>query len=82
MTETNSIDEVMRRLLEDPTLATPGDIDTLITYQRQQKANFDAGIKPTKRAGGKVNVDEVPSISLQSIGMKKAPEPGKGIRRI
>lgn len=49
--ETNEINEVMRLLDEDPSLLTPRHLDVLIAMYRDQRANFDAGVKPKRKTG-------------------------------
>lgn len=62
----NEIDELMDK---DPLELSAQDLDAIIAYQRKQKANFDAGIKPTK--GGS---DGPVKIDLVALGLAKAPE--------
>lgn len=50
----------------DPTKASDKDIDAIIAYQRQARANADAGIKPKKETG-KITV------SLDQLGLAKPP---------
>lgn len=66
----STLDEVMSRLELDPTLPSPGDIDKLIAYYRQRRAEAQAS--PSGRIKREVN----PSlkIDLEAIGIKpKAP---------
>ena len=72
MNDTNTIDEVMRRCLEDPTLLGPRDIDTIIDYYHHSNQLYDSGVKPTRKASSKLDLD-APVLTLESIGMKKTP---------
>lgn len=67
----NELDLLMQRLSEDPSLATPEDIDTIITQQRKARANYESGVKPKKEGTSGVKLD------LVALGLKKAPEPIK-----
>lgn len=54
----NELDILMDR---DPTDLSAQDIDSIITYHRKMRANFEAGIKP-KKAGAeaaKAQLDKV-----------------------
>lgn len=73
---TNRLDELMARIEEDPSLASPGDIDEVIAQQRKARANRELGIKPAKGDGNQVSAGEL----LKKIGM--APEPVVIKRRI
>lgn len=67
MSEGNEIDLLMDI---DPTEMSKRDIDDIITYIRQQRANFEKGIKPKKAEGPKRTID------LAALGIsKKATEP-------
>lgn len=72
----NRIDELMLRIEEDPSLASPGDIDEVIKLQRQARSNHELGIKPSKGDGPKIEASDL----LKKIGM--APAPVKINRRI
>jgi hypothetical protein len=72
MSDDNPIDEVMRRCIEDPTLLGPEDIDTIISYYRNSKQQYDSGVKIPKRASAKMDLD-APVLTLESLGMKKTP---------
>jgi hypothetical protein len=66
----NTINELMARLEEDPTLATPGDIDDIVAYQRKARSNHENGIKGPKSApASKMAADEL----LGKLGMTAAP---------
>ena len=67
----NTLDEIMNR---DPTQLTKSDIDELIAYCRQRRADREAP-KATKAkpAAG-------PEISLADLGLSKAPV--AGLRRL
>lgn len=62
----NELDELMNK---DPLQLSARDIDDIIKYQRKQKADFDAGIKPKKG-------DAMP-ISLEELGLAVPVEPIK-----
>lgn len=54
----------------DPTEMSAKNIDEIIGYMRQQRANFEKGIKPRKAEGPKKTLD------LSALGLsKKAAEP-------
>lgn len=66
----NTINELMARLEEDPTLATPDDIDAIISFQRKARSNHELGIKGPKSApGAKLAAEEL----LGKLGMTAAP---------
>lgn len=50
----NEIDELMDL---DPLSMTPTDIDKIIAYHRQNRANAEAGIKPKKETGPKAKLE-------------------------
>lgn len=65
---------------EDPLNLSDQDIDRIILYQRNARANHEAGIKPKRpaRTGGM-------KISLEALGLKQKPKPvlpGQGLRRL
>lgn len=65
---------------EDPLNLSDQDIDRIILYQRNARANREAGIKPKRQAktGGM-------KISLEALGLKQKPKPvvpGQGLRRL
>lgn len=43
----------------DPLSMSARDIDSIIAYHRQNRANAEAGIKPKKETGPKVSLDSV-----------------------
>lgn len=76
----STIDDIMAKIDEDPTLATKEDIDAIIAYQRQRRAQLEAGQKPKKAGadGPKVKID------LAALGLlkpKAAPVITPGKRR-
>lgn len=68
----SDIDDLMS---EDPLKLSDRDIDEIIAYQRQARANREAGIKTKKPEGPKVR------ITLESLGITKAPSVIKKIDR-
>jgi len=53
----------------DPTEMSAKNIDDIIKWMREQRANFEKGVKPKKAEGPKKVID------LASLGLtKKAPE--------
>lgn len=64
------LDALMDRILEDPTLATPEDIEAVIAYQRQYRAGIEGGAKPKKKSTGAI-------INLESLGLLAPTEPVK-----
>lgn len=68
----NEIDEVMKRLSEDATLLTPPDIDTLITWYRQDRVRFESG---TKKPRGKVDTAAEGRELLKKLGLKTVTKP-------
>lgn len=67
------MDELMDRILEDPTLAKPEEIDLIIKHHRQYRAKIEGGEKP-KKAKSTVSLD------LAQLGLVPQKEPIK--RRI
>lgn len=67
----NSISELDRLMDADPLTLSDQDIDNIIAYQRQARANFDSGAKAKKVEGPKKKLD------LLAMGMIKPPEPIK-----
>lgn len=61
------LDALMDRILEDPTIATPQDIDQVIAYQRKYRAQFEAGQKPKKASTGA-------KLDLNLLGLMPAAE--------
>lgn len=66
-TEPNTIDELMSRI--DLTISEGGipgkaDIDAVIAYQRKQRANAEAGVKPKRGSNEKSS-----AISLDQLGI-------------
>jgi hypothetical protein len=58
-----SLDELMDR---DPLSLSAQDIDAIIHFQRQSRANYEAGIKPEKAdKGPKIKID------IAELGLKK-----------
>lgn len=49
----------------DPLEYSAMDIEKIIAYQRQQRANSEAGTKPKKETGPKLSLD------LQGLGLTK-----------
>jgi len=74
----NEIDELMHTdplVLSDP-IQGKAPTDKIIAYMREQRANFEKGIKPKKVEGPKKKID------LASLGLKKTPvEPVASIKR-
>lgn len=68
----NDIDILMS---EDPLNLTKEDIDSIITFHRQRRHDFEGGVKPKPER----NKPQV-KISLQDLGLLPPPEPIK--RRI
>lgn len=62
----------------DPGLWTDRDINIVIEYQRRQRGQREAGIKPKRpKAAGTVK------LTLSDLGFKAAmPAAGKGMRRV
>jgi hypothetical protein len=77
MTDINTVqsdlDTLMDRILEDPTIATPQDIDKIIALHRNYRARIEGGEKPKRESKG-VKLD------LEQLGLKTPSEPIK--RRI
>lgn len=65
------LDALMDRIFEDPTLATPEDIELIIAKQRQYRAQIEGGAKPKKKAGASVE------INLEALGLVAPKEPVK-----
>lgn len=59
----------------DPLEMTSANIDQIIAYHRQNRANAEAGIKPKKDSGPKVKID------LQALGLSAAKAPSAEIKR-
>ena len=74
----NELDELMLRIADDPTMPQPGDIDKLIAYYRQKRADLAAGKKPAKAAGPKMSLDSV--INQLTIGQVEA-KPAPTVKR-
>ena len=55
----NELDELMARIADDPSMPLPGDIDKLIAYYRNKRADLAAGIKPKRAKGPGVSLDSV-----------------------
>ena len=55
----------------DPLELSAQIIDEIIAYHRKARANYEAGIKPKKEKGPKVEID------LVALGLAPAPEPFK-----
>lgn len=70
-TPASELDSLMDK---DPLLLSTQDIDSIIAYQRQARANFEAGVKTKKAEGPKKKLD------LLAMGLIKPAEPIK--RRI
>lgn len=64
----NDIDRLMDL---DPLSLSKQNLDSIIAYHRQARANFESGVKPKKEAGPTVKID------LLSLGLKKPSEPVK-----
>lgn len=60
----NEIDALMDL---DPDKMTKSDIDAIIVYHRNNRANAEAGIKPKKTSGPKQTLD------LSKLGLIKKP---------
>lgn len=67
----NEIDLLMDR---DPLELSKQDIDQIIAYQRKARANFEAGIKPTKPKPDKPEVKAKLAGILAKLKPEKAPE--------
>lgn len=60
----NEIDELMDL---DPLSLSSQDIDKIIAYHRNRRADLEAGHKPKREIGPKIKLD------LERLGLKKAP---------
>lgn len=70
----NEVDELMSL---DPLEMTAKDIDQIILYHRNNRANHEAGIKPKKEAGPKVSLDTV----MASLKPKSVVAPAQTVKR-
>lgn len=64
----NDINDLMDK---DPLSLTKEDIDSIIAYQRKQRANREGGVKVKKESAPKVSLD------LASLGLVKKADPIK-----
>ena len=64
----NEIDELMD---QDPLSLSSRDLDKIILYHRQRRADLEAGKKPKREAGPGLKLD------LVQLGLKKVEEPMK-----
>jgi hypothetical protein len=68
----NTLDELMDRLMDpefDLSKLAPTDVDGLIQYYRNKRADAEAGVKPTKEKGPKISLDSV----MKALKPKAAP---------
>ena len=72
----NDIDELFSRIDADPTITTPGDIDKIIAWYRQQRAAKQAGGSKAKRETG-----PVAKIDLASLGLSAKPATPSDFKR-
>lgn len=72
----NDLNDLFARIDADPTLPQPGDIDKLVAYYREQRAQ--KGLPKTQRAKPAVG----PKIDLAELGLKPKPVGGIVRRRI
>lgn len=61
----------------DPMRMSDQDIDKIITYHRQQRENFEKGIKPKKEKGPSVSLDSV----VQALQIKVPPKADENFKR-
>lgn len=70
----NTVDELMERytraLANDPTEATPADIDAIIAYQRAYREGHLSGPKKEKV----VSAEPKKKLDLKSLGFNTAPK--------
>lgn len=75
----NELDELMARIADDPTMPQPGDIDKLIAYYRNRRAELAEGKKPARaKPKGTISLDSV--MNKFKITAKEA-SPGPVIKR-
>lgn len=74
----SDLDDLMARLDADPTMPDPGDLERLIGYYRNLRAQKEAGnfTRAKKPTGPKVEVD------LEKLGLVKPAVPAGFKRRI
>lgn len=74
---TNTSTELDMLMSLDPLEMTREDIDAIISYQRNARAQREAGVKakPTKESGPKVK------ISLESLGLRVAAPTAAPMKR-
>lgn len=73
----SDLDDLMARLGADPTMPDPGDLDTLIAYYRNLRAQKEAGTFKAKKAEGpKAKLD------LAALGLVKAAPKVEVKRRV
>lgn len=70
---TNEIDDLMDL---DPLLLSDQNIDTIIAYQRKQRAMVESGVKPKRPTGPKVTLD------LAKLGLAKVLDAPTVKRRV
>lgn len=76
----NELDLLMQRIADDPTLPQPGDIDKLIAYYRNKRADLASGKKPARSAGPKMSLDSV--FNALTIGTSEAKPKEQFKRRV
>lgn len=67
----NELDELMSRIADDPTLPLPGDIDKLIAYYRNKRADLASGKKPARAKSATISLDSV--VNKLTIGVEAKP---------
>lgn len=74
----NEIDVLMDL---DPTEMSSKDIDAIIVYMRQQRANFEKGIKPKKAEGPKKKIELGSLRSHLGLKAKEEEPPPEPMKR-
>lgn len=65
----------------DPLELSDQDLDKIIAYQRKARANREAGIKPKKESGPKIDLATLMSTRGVELETETKPKP-TGVRRI
>lgn len=59
----NEIDELWRKIDEDPSQITPPELDKVILHYRKLAANHAMGIKPEKSSEKKIDINSLMKLS-------------------
>lgn len=74
----NDLDELMDK---DPLSLSSQDIDTIIAYQRNQRAQREAGVKAPRGKAKGLNAEPGKKLDLAALGLRPTPSAATAIKR-